>query len=78
VVELYYESYDDKSIDVISNKLQLSNQLLSKVGINFVPWGRTTINSTDETNPFICTGGLNECHADRIHVTKRILKSFKV
>ncbi len=68
MVGLYYESHDDRSINFISKQLQLSSQLLTKVGIDFVPWGRTTTNGTDETNPFICTGGPNECHADRIHV----------
>jgi hypothetical protein len=78
VVELYYESHDDKSINVISNQLQLSSRLLTKVGINFVPWGRTEVNNDDETNPFKCNGGPNECLADRIHVIKPILKSFTV
>ncbi len=66
MVGLYYESYDDRSINFISKQLQLSNQLLSKVGIDFVPWGRTQVGN--ETNPFLCNGGPNECHADRIHV----------
>jgi hypothetical protein len=66
VVGLYYESYDNRSINFISTQLQLSDQLLFFVGIDFVPWGRTIVGN--ETNPFICNGGPNECLADRIHV----------
>jgi hypothetical protein len=65
MVGLYYESFDDRSRNFISNQLQLSDQLMSFVGIDFVPWGRTTV--SDGTNSFICNGGPNECHADRIH-----------
>jgi hypothetical protein len=66
VVGLYYESHDERSINFISNQLKLSNQLLAVAGIDFVPWGRTILGN--ETNPFLCFGGPNECHADRIHV----------
>ncbi len=74
MVGLFYESHDDRSINFISNQLQLSSQLLTKVGIDFVPWGRTTVGN--ETIPFICNGGPNECDADRIHVI--ILPSLEV
>ncbi len=66
MVGLYYESYDERSRNFISNQLQLSDQLMSFVGIDFVPWGRTNV--SDGTNSFICNGGSNECQADRIHV----------
>jgi hypothetical protein len=39
---------------------------MSLVGIDFVPWGRTNV--SEGTNSFVCSGGPNECHADRIHV----------
>ncbi len=66
MVGLYYESHDDRSKSFINNQLQLSDQLMSLVGIDFVPWGRTNV--SEGTNSFVCSGGPDECHADRIHV----------
>ncbi len=69
VVGLYYESHDDNTIDFIKNQLfKLPDVFFDIIGVDFVPWGRTTINAGNDTHPFSCNGGDNECLADRIHV----------
>jgi hypothetical protein len=63
-VGVYYEAFNDESIEFISKMMTLPNSLRNVSKFYLIPWGKSVYNESG----IFCNYGDADCYANRIHV----------